>query len=298
MLSAARQAFFGFVSRVEANIRRAIQQASAPVSAAASDWEPGEPEYTVDGDRAEVRLYGECIPHMYAGYFYPGEAYSDVGVLHVLEKLKGKKVLVRINSIGGDVFGGVAIANYVRERKLNVQVDSIAASIASVIAAAAPRVRMMLGSTVMLHNPWSCACGNAAALRGEAVILDKLRDAMVDMYLAKSSTPTRAGWEAILEGPDGSDGTWWDGHEALALGFADEYEAPEELELPEPKKAALLADRRAAAVANGVALPKNLEELPGRADPQNPDVLKGAPDSQMAPSVRVSHRAGAFRVPR
>jgi hypothetical protein len=121
---------------------------------------------------------------------------------------------------------------------------------------------------------------------------------MVDMYMAKSSTPTRAGWEAILEGPDGSDGTWWDGHEALALGFADEYEAPEELELPEPKKAALLADRRAAAAANGVPLPKNLEELPGRADPQNPDALKGAPDSQMAPSVRVSHRAGAFRVPR
>src|SRR5688500_8617462 len=60
------------------------------------------------------------------------------------------KINLRLNSPGGSVFEGIAIANAIRQHpaSVTVYVDSIAASIASVIALAGDRLVMMPQSQI------------------------------------------------------------------------------------------------------------------------------------------------------
>jgi len=247
-------------ARSMAAVRRFMARHAPARKAEATADKAGEPDYTVAGDAAEVRLYGECIPHVLAGWYYPGEAYSDVGVARVMEKLKGKRVTLRINSVGGDVFGGVAIANMVREAKASALVEGVAASIASVIVSACSKVTMANGSTLMVHAPWSVAVGNAEAHRAEAGTLDKIREAMLDIYVAKTGKKySRAQWKAALAGPEGADGTWWTAAEAVTVGIADTRDTPAE-ELPEAKRAALADQRRKVATLYCSKLPAHLSQ--------------------------------------
>lgn len=252
---------------------------------------PGEPEvvYTAEGI-AEVRLYGDIIPHIYAGWFYPGEAVSDVGFLHAMDSIPtDTPVVVSINSYGGDVFAGTAIANAIAKRKANTQVDGIAASIASVILAAGVKAHIARGATVMVHKPWSMAGGNATALRAEADVLDQVEESMVDIYVSKSGKKyTRAQWRAALKGPDGADGSWWTGDAAVSAGIADSYEQPEAE--PDTKRAeAQLTQRKAVAALYCSALPKHLETALASVAPDSPKAPTSG-ESEAKPTARTSAR--------
>jgi len=128
---------------------------------------------------------------------------------------------VHINSPGGDVQGGINIANALRAetakgRTVVTYVDGIAASIASVIAMAGSRVVMADNALMMIHDPWGFEIGNAAELRKSADVLDTMRDQIVATYR----------WHSTLE-PDAIAGlmaaeTWMSADEAIAQGFATE----------------------------------------------------------------------------
>jgi ATP-dependent protease ClpP protease subunit len=128
---------------------------------------------------------------------------------------------VRLNSPGGDVFDGIAIANLVAQAKLPVIVDGVAASIASVIAASSPHVTMMAGAFLMAHKSWSAPIGNGDDLRKEAAVLDKLDDTMANIYARKSarSKVTVAAWLARMKAE-----TWFTADEAVAAGLADVHD--------------------------------------------------------------------------
>lgn len=261
----------------------------------------GEPDVVETKTGVELRVYAFIESHLVCEMWgLPGSvAVSEVGFARALDKAKasGKHITVRINSYGGDVFSGTTIANLIRENKLPVTVDGVAASIASVMAAAAPVVRMLTGSTFMLHNPWTYAAGNAKTLRAEATVLDKLREAMLDIYTAKTGDKySREQWAATLDGVDGADGSWWTGAEALAAGLADIYQ----LGAPAADKAAAMLDaRRIAAEVHGVSLPKNLggEGLAAPA-PESLEPAGPLPARETSKAgVRVGHRPGAFRYP-
>lgn len=249
--------------------------------AATEDPRYGEPELVETENGAELRLYGDVIPHLYAPYFYPGEAVSDVGFLHALDRIpEGTAITVTINSLGGDVFAGTAIANAVARRKATTRVEGIAASIASVILAAGSKSHIARGATVMVHKPWAYAAGNASALRAEADILDKVEEAMLDIYVGKSGKKyTRAQWRAALAGPDGADGSWWTGAEAVMAGIADSYEQPEEHE-DKKRATALLAQRKLAASLYCSKLPTNLGDTPASESPESPKApTNGGPEA-------------------
>jgi ATP-dependent protease ClpP protease subunit len=298
-MNTARLAFANYMSRAVARLRHAWATASEGQSY-------GEPELTVDDEAktAELRIYADIMPQMYCDWF--GMGVSDTGFVRALDRIpKGYKATVRINSNGGDVTVGIAIASRLSEAKLPVVVDGIAASIASIIAAASPHVTMKAGATVMLHNPWSCVCGNAKALRAEAGVLDTLREAMLDIYTGKTGASFgRESWARALDGEDGADGSWWTGTEAVSYGFADTYEtaAP----ITKAAQLALIESRKAAAQLHGVALPKNLDEgiaevAPPTPESETPDTAAmGKPGTakEIRPSVRVSNRPGSFRIPR
>ncbi len=97
---------------------------------------------------------------------------------------------VNINSLGGSVMAGLAIANALKaysKGKVTANVLGVAASMASVVACAADEIRMGKGAFMMIHNPWSIALGDAEALRKEAETLDKMKDAIIGFYQSKFS---------------------------------------------------------------------------------------------------------------
>lgn len=256
--------------------------------AAAEDARYGEPEVVEDGGQTIVRLYGDVIPHAYAPWYLPGEAVSDVGFVKAMDRIpKGAKVLVQINSLGGDVFGGTVIANTVAARGADTHVTGIAASIASVILAAGKKASIGRGATVMVHKPWSYAGGNAVAMRAEADVLDTIESAMVDIYVGKSGKKyTRAQWLAALAGPDGADGSWWTGAQAVEAGVADSYEQPAEDE-PAPRTAELLTQRKAVAALYCSKLPKHLDEAPASVESESPTAPTSG-ESEAKPGKRTS----------
>ncbi len=295
----AYNAFLAYVNRFQAFIGQ-----SPKVAAVANDAPTyGEPDVVVDdaAQRTEIRVYAFIEAGIMCEMWgLPGNvAVSESGFARALDKAKahGLPIVLRLNSGGGDVFAGVTIAALVRENKLAVIVDGNAASIASVIAAASPHVTMAPGATVMVHNPWSCVCGNAKTMRAEAEVLEKLRDAIMEIYTAKTREKyTRAQWAAALDGKDGADGTWFTSGECMEAGLCDSAPMPEQ----DRPTAELIEQRQMVATLHGVALPKNLAELPGRAEPQNPlpPALGPVTGEKIVPSVRVSHRSGAFYVPK
>jgi len=127
------------------------------------------------------------------------------------------EITVRINSPGGDVFEGVAIYNALKTHnaKINVQIDSLAASIASVIAMAGDTITISDSAMIMIHNASGFCMGEAADMRKMADVLDKIRDAqLLGAYARTGKTP-----EELTSMMDAE--TWFTAKEAVDAGFAD-----------------------------------------------------------------------------
>lgn len=147
-----------------------------------------------------------------------------------------KTIRLSINSPGGDVFAGLAMANALREqqvskgRAVEVSVDGLAASAATLPMMAGSTIRVADNGLVMIHDPWSMAIGNAAELRKMAEELDTIRDAIVATYQWHSPMSAEG-----LRGLMAAE-TWLDADQAIAAGLATEK--------AEGLKAAALLDPR------------------------------------------------------
>jgi ATP-dependent protease ClpP protease subunit/regulator of replication initiation timing len=160
--------------------------------------------------------------------------YSEVGsydtnaskFISELQDVKDKNLNVHINSLGGDVFDGLAIYNALKNHTKNVtiKIEGIAASIASVIAMAGDNVEMAENSLYMIHNPFVMAGGDATELRKTASILDKIRDEIANIYSTKSSLDLET-LVGLMEAE-----TWFNANEANDLGFANGITQPLKIE--------------------------------------------------------------------
>lgn len=143
----------------------------------------------------------------------------------VMEKIKdagpGDQIDVHINSPGGNVFAGQAIHNMLRQHpaKVNMFVDGIAASVASVIAMAGNKIVMPPGTMMMIHNPLLSLFGayHANEFREMADYLDKVRDSIVATYMSRNKNKTKEDIVAIMDAT-----TWMTAAEAVDAGWADE----------------------------------------------------------------------------
>ena len=132
---------------------------------------------------------------------------------------RGDALDVHLNSCGGSVVAGIAIANEIRALSAKgvrtvCTVDGLAASIASITAMACDELRMFPQAFLMVHNPWTVAQGDADALRKEAGTLDAMKAALVSFYRRKFD---RADDEirAMMDAE-----TWISGADAAAHGLA------------------------------------------------------------------------------
>jgi ATP-dependent protease ClpP protease subunit len=160
-------------------------------------------------DEAEVMLYDEV------GGWYGATADQFIADLR---GVTAPNLRVRINSPGGSVFEGIAIANALRSHPANVviQVDGIAASIASVIAMAGDRIEMAPNTMLMIHDASGVCLGNAADMEEMAELLDLISDNIADAYAARAGG-TRDEWRARMRAE-----TWYLPDDAVENGLADE----------------------------------------------------------------------------
>ncbi len=154
---------------------------------------------------------------------------SANGVRKKLAALKGKEVNVHINSPGGDVFESIAICNLLKQHDgtVNVYIDAMAGSGASVVATAGEKVFMFANSMQMIHNAWTVAIGNAKELRKVADDLDKISGSVKQSYLAKF-VGEESELDQLLD-----DESFLTAEECLAFGLCSEIIEPKKTEEPE-----------------------------------------------------------------
>jgi len=97
-------------------------------------------------------------------------------------------ITLRINSPGGDLFEGVTIYNLLKsqEKPVNVMIDGLAASAASLIAMAGDTCVMGEGSCMMIHQAMGMCGGYAQDFRQMADVLDTVTASAADIYVART----------------------------------------------------------------------------------------------------------------
>jgi ATP-dependent Clp endopeptidase proteolytic subunit ClpP len=128
------------------------------------------------------------------------------------------EIVLKIHSPGGEVFDGNAIFNALKRHPggVTVQIEGLAASMATVISLAGAPVKMAANGFYMIHNPWGVAMGDADEMRDQAALLEKIREGMIAAYASKSGQEP----EQIAAWMDAE--TWFSAEEAQAAGFVDE----------------------------------------------------------------------------
>ncbi len=175
----------------------------------------------LDKSTGELILYGEISEYTWWGdEITPKQFKEDLDALGDIDILN-----VFVNSPGGDVFAGQAIHSMLKRHKatVNVFIDGLAASIASVIAMAGDTITMPRNAMMMVHKAWTWGSGNANDFRKLADDLDKIEESLIAAYLSKVSID-----QDKLVGLMDAE-TWLTAEECLEYGFCDEIEEAKQI---------------------------------------------------------------------
>lgn len=166
--------------------------------------------------RGEIWLYDQIGEGWFGGMSAKAfaEALNGLGRVDQLD--------LHINSEGGDVFDGLAIYNTLKRHpaRVVVDIDGLAASIASVIAMAGDEIRIAENAMVMIHNPIGGVFGGSGDMRKMADTLDQVKGNLVATYerRTKQSADDIGMWM--------DNETWLTAADAVQRGFADAVTDP------------------------------------------------------------------------
>ena len=123
-----------------------------------------------------------------------------------------------LNSPGGDCVAASRIYTMLMNYPdgVNVKIDGIAASAASVIAIAGTKVSMAPTAMIMIHNPLTIVGGQKEDLDQAAQMLAETKESIINAYELKTNLP-REKISAMMD-----DETWMNVNKAIELGFADD----------------------------------------------------------------------------
>ncbi len=129
--------------------------------------------------------------------------------------------VVHIFSPGGDVFQGFAMHNALKNtgKKIRVEVNSVCASIATLIAGTADPGQLFINETAqwLVHNPsFNNISGDANTLRTGADQLDQIKTLLINSYRKRTKLSDTALWEILNAGKPMT------ARQAQELGFVDE----------------------------------------------------------------------------
>ena len=161
---------------------------------------------------ATIFLYGDI------GDYYDVQSGRVARELLEAEK-ESRRVNIRINSNGGEVYCGIAIYNAIKNSRADVHlyVDGIAASMASVIALCGKPVEMSRYARLMLHSVSGGCYGNIKEMEKCIKEIESLEDSLADIYAARLGLTADEVKARFFDGED----HWLTAREALDLGFVD-----------------------------------------------------------------------------
>lgn len=177
---------------------------------------------------AQIDIFGDIVSEKWFDEETSATSFRDA-----LKELGDVSTInLSINSGGGSVFDGIAIYNMLKSHKatVNVYVEGLAASIASVIAMAGDTITMRSGSMMMVHMPWTLSQGNAEEMRKTADTLEKTGDSIVDIYSERTGIPS-VDIRNIM-----NDETWLSAEEAVEQGWATKLDKKEAVMNSVPKE--------------------------------------------------------------
>lgn len=196
------------------------------------------------------KLNGEIADFDYHSDFF--DFTSAKAVKAFVDSLReGEKATIEINSVGGLVTEGIAMANAIKNSKAEItaHVTGLAASMASVVACACQKLVFDEASFFMIHNPWGWVIGNADEMRHEASVLDTMKKACISFYRGKFSG-TEEDLAKLMDAE-----TWYTGKECLENGFTCEVK-PSDM-----KAAAAFSSKNFANVPEGAKAFLNVHEM-------------------------------------
>jgi ATP-dependent protease ClpP protease subunit len=131
-----------------------------------------------------------------------------------------EEVIMEINSGGGSVLDGYRLYYAIlamRDRgvKVTAIINSLAASMASVIAMAADEIHMVKGGQMMIHDASLNSSGNASEHMQISEFLDGISDEIADIYSGKS------GMDKDMIRKMMKMETWLNADKAFAIGLID-----------------------------------------------------------------------------
>ncbi|WP_034106731.1 head maturation protease, ClpP-related [Pseudomonas lurida] len=190
---------------------RVYDKAGKQVKVADKSWYTFQASGEAEQRNIEIFVYGEIGAWgVTANQFVQDLRAMDDGV---------SPVIVAFNSIGGDLFDGLAIHNALSRlgERCTGRIDALAASAASVAVCGAYRVVIAANAMLMIHNPYTFTGGDAEDFRRVADVLDQTLEAIIAAYKAKASDIDEAELRRMVNAE-----TWLTANEAVALGLADE----------------------------------------------------------------------------
>ncbi|WP_426177710.1 head maturation protease, ClpP-related [Pseudomonas sp. TWRC1-2] len=190
---------------------RVYDKAGKQVKVADKSWYTFQASGEAEQRSIEIFVYGEIGAWgVTANQFVQDLRAMDDGV---------SPVTVAFNSIGGDLFDGLAIHNALSRlgERCTGRIDALAASAASVAVCGAHRVVIAANAMLMIHNPYTFTGGDAEDFRRVADVLDQTLEAIIAAYKAKAPDIDEAELRRMVNAE-----TWLTANEAVALGLADE----------------------------------------------------------------------------
>lgn len=168
-------------------------------------------QFKAKGTRGEIWLYDQIGASFFGDGVTAKSFQKDLAALG-----KVNVINLHINSPGGDVFDGFAIYNQLAQHpaRIEVDVDGVAASIASIIAMAGTEIRIAKNAQMMIHNPRGFAAGDETEMQRVAALLRNVKDNLVTTYA------DRTGNKADRLSAWMDDETWFGAEAAVQNGFA------------------------------------------------------------------------------
>jgi len=136
----------------------------------------------------------------------------------IMKEHAGQDVTIELDSEGGVVSEGLAMYNAImqHEGEVTVHIDTLAASIATVVACAADKVVINSNAKFIVHRCWTVAMGNCKDFRSTADIMEMMDKDIAATYVEKTGMD-EADVVALMDAE-----TWMTAEDAVSKGFADE----------------------------------------------------------------------------
>lgn len=162
--------------------------------------------------------------------------------------VKGDKIIVNINSYGGDVNHGISIHDLLAQNpaKKVVYINGMTASAATVIAMAGDEINMSDNALFLVHRASTIGWGNATEMKTVLKDLESIDSLMANIYAKRTGKPVA---EIFAQMDKSITGEWMSADEAKEFGFIDN--------VYEPTKMAASFDKKFFAKAGLPEIPEN-----------------------------------------